>query len=309
MTSVTAELQATERFNPQADDRFGEVYDRGYQHYEGERLGRKHAFRALTTYSMKRALGSKKSWTAKVIPVILYIAVALMVVIPLGIRAFFSDAELLEYWEFFGIVFLILTVFVATIAPEMLCNDRREDVLTLYFSRAIKRGDYLGSKLLATALLTLTLTLLPMLVYWLGRQLLEDSPLSAMKDNAGDIWRLIVAGLLGAFYLGSLGLLVSSFTGRKSIAAAVIIVGYFVLILLAVLIAESIENDTIKPYLAFIGPDSTIEGFVYGLFGQDANEDLDSFGRQLPAWQYAAAMVATIAACCGVMYWRYVPED
>ncbi|HET6494417.1 MAG TPA: hypothetical protein VFH61_03515 [Thermoleophilia bacterium] len=28
--------------------RYGEVYDRGYKHYEGERLGPPQAFRALT---------------------------------------------------------------------------------------------------------------------------------------------------------------------------------------------------------------------------------------------------------------------
>ena len=42
---------------------------------------------------MKRALGSKKRWTAKVVPVILYVAVALLVIIPLGIQAFIDSAE------------------------------------------------------------------------------------------------------------------------------------------------------------------------------------------------------------------------
>ena len=102
----------------------------------------------------------------------MYIAVGLVVAIPLGIRAFLPDADVLEYWDYFGIIFSILGVFVASIAPEMLCGDRRENVLTLYFSRAITRTDYLLAKLLGTALLTLTITLLPMLIYWLGRQLL-----------------------------------------------------------------------------------------------------------------------------------------
>src|SRR5680860_217169 len=180
---------------------FGEVYDRGYQHYEGERLGRRHAFRALTTYSMKRALGAKKSWTAKMVPALMYVAAGLMVVIPLGIRAFFDEVSVVEYWEYFFSIFLILGVFVASVAPEMLCNDRSENVLSLYFARAITRMDYLFAKLLGTALLTLTITLLPMAIYWLGRQLLEDSPLSAMKDNAGDLWRVIVMSVVTALYL------------------------------------------------------------------------------------------------------------
>ena len=48
--------------------RYGEVYDRGYKHYEGERLGRRQAFRALTRYSISRSLGIRKRWTAKIVP-------------------------------------------------------------------------------------------------------------------------------------------------------------------------------------------------------------------------------------------------
>src|SRR5215217_9117311 len=52
--------------------RYGEIFDRGYKHYDGPRLGRRGAFFALIRYSMKRALGIKKSWTAKIIPIFLY---------------------------------------------------------------------------------------------------------------------------------------------------------------------------------------------------------------------------------------------
>src|SRR4051812_43250595 len=59
---------------PVEGGRYGEVFDRGYKHYDGPRLGRQHARRALVGYSVKRAMGIKKSWTAKVIPIFLYIA-------------------------------------------------------------------------------------------------------------------------------------------------------------------------------------------------------------------------------------------
>ena len=110
---------------------YGEIYDRGYKHYDGPRLGRRRAFDALVRYSMKRALGIKKGWTSKVVPIILYIAVSLTVVIPLGVEAFLPSASVLTYWDFFQFIFLIQGIFVATIAPEMLCGDRRENVLSL----------------------------------------------------------------------------------------------------------------------------------------------------------------------------------
>jgi ABC-2 type transport system permease protein len=291
----------------QPDRAFGEVYDRGYQHYTGPRLGRAHAFRALTGYSMKRALGSKKRWTAKVVPVILYVSAALLVIIPLGIQAFIDSAEVLQYWEFFSVAWLILGVFVATIAPEMLCSDRREKTLILYFSRPITRLDYLLSKLLATGLLTLTITLVPLAIFWLGRQLLDDSPVRAMKDNLGDLGRIVLVSVIVSAYLGALGLVVSAFTGRKAIAIGVIIVAFIFVSALAGVLQETVGSDEQQRWFALISPAQVIDDFSQGVFG---NVQVDStFGEPLSAWIYGAAMLAVVAICCAIMYWRYVPED
>src|SRR6188508_349886 len=73
----------TLRQAPVEGSRYGEVFDRGYKHYDGPRLGRNHARRALVGYSVKRAMGIKKSWTAKVIPIFLYIAALMPVIISL----------------------------------------------------------------------------------------------------------------------------------------------------------------------------------------------------------------------------------
>jgi ABC-2 type transport system permease protein len=289
------------------DQAFGEVYDRGYQHYTGPRLGRAHAFRALTGYSMKRALGAKKRWTAKVVPVILYVAVALLVVIPLGIQAFIDSAEVLQYWDFFSVAWLILGVFVATIAPEMLCGDRREKTLILYVSRPITRLDYLLAKLLATGLLTLTITLVPLAIFWLGRQLLDDSPVQAIRDNLGDLGRIVIVSVVVSAYLGALGLTVSAFTSRKAIAIGVIIVAFIVASSLAAVLQETVGNEDQKRWFALLSPAQTIDDFSGGVFG---NIQFDpAIGEPLSAWTYGIAMAAIVLICCAIMYWRYVPED
>jgi ABC-2 type transport system permease protein len=289
------------------DQAFGEVYDRGYQHYTGPRLGRAHAFRALTGYSMKRALGAKKRWTAKVVPVILYVAVALLVVIPLGIQAFIDSAEVLQYWDFFSVAWLILGVFVATIAPEMLCGDRREKTLILYFSRPITRLDYLLAKLLATGLLTLTITLVPLAIFWLGRQLLDDSPVQAIRDNLGDLGRIVIVSVVVSAYLGALGLTVSAFTSRKAIAIGVIIVAFIVASSLAAVLQETVGNEDQKPWFALLSPAQTIDDFSGGVFGNIQFDPV--IGEPLSAWTYGIAMAAIVLICCAIMYWRYVPED
>jgi ABC-2 type transport system permease protein len=289
--------------------RYGEVYDRGYQHYLGKRLGRRHAIWALITYSMKRAMGIKKSWTAKVIPIILYLAAITLVLVLIAIEAFIrsTGALALTYSEYFSFVYAIVGAFVATIAPEMLCGDRRENVLSLYFSRAISRLDYVLSKLTATAILTMTISVVPAIFLWLFRQLLADNPLSALKNNVNDLGRVVLIGSAIALYLGCGGLVISSFTGRKSIATAIIFIGYGVLELFVDALFNAVDSDRTKNLLGYLSPVRTLGEMTEKLFGTFDPEVSGHTG-------YAASVDVAVAAgviLLGilVMVWRYVPED
>ncbi len=288
--------------------RYGEVFDRGYKHYDGPRLGRMHAIWALTLYSIKRAMGIKKNWTAKVTPFVLYGAIAIPVAVGIGIRAFVEDAEIFDYVGFYGYVFIILGVFVASIAPEMLCSDRRENVLALYFSRAITRIDYLVAKLLATALLTMTVSLVPVLIYWLGVQLLEDSPIKAMADRQDEFWAILAMGTLVALYLGSVGLLVSAFTDRKSIAIGVIVVLFIVTNAIAIVLYEALDGE-LQRYTIFLSPPNTIIALGIGLFdnSQEGSEWADV--ADFPTWAYVAWTLGVTAVATAVMYLRYRPNE
>lgn len=284
--------------------RYGEIFDRGYQHYDGPRYGRGYAIWALIRYSMKRALGFKKGWGSKIIPILLYLGVTLPVVISIGIRAFLPSVNVLDYADYFGFIFVIEGIFVATIAPEMLCGDRRENVLALYFSRAITRADYLLAKLLATAILTLTVSCIPAVILWLGRQLLDDSPLAAMRDNIGDLGRIILTGIVIAFYLGAIGLMISSFTGRKSIAVAIIVFGFLIAEAIAGALSVAVDAASdFARYITFLSPTLTISDFVGRLFGEEIGLNDPSIGLT------SVVIVVVIALCCAVMYWRYVPND
>lgn len=286
--------------------RYGEVYDRGYKHYDGERLGRKHAIGALIRYSIQRALGLKKRWTAKIVPIIIYVVALGTVAILIGIESFLPQSETWSYADFFIFTFLVEGLFVATTAPEMLCSDRRENVLTLYFSRAITRLDYVLAKLAATAILTLTVSFVPAALLWIFRQLLADKPLSAFKDNADQLGKIAVAGGLIALYLGAVGLAISSFTGRKAIAIPVIFVGYLVTEGLVNGFAYALRDQSWSDYLFFLSPGSTVGNLAFTLFPENNTESLDI---PFEWWAYVSAMAVTIIAAIAVMVWRYVPED
>ena len=172
-----------------APGQYGEIFDRGYRHYDGPRLGQAQAIWALARYSMARSLGMRRPWTAKIIPMLLYAAVAIPVLIAIGIRAVFPAFQFLDYPEFFGAIFLLVGIFVALIAPEMMSSDRHDGLLPLYFSRPIGRSSYVLAKLLATGLLTLSMSLLPAVVLWLGNGLLAAEPLPALRAGLGDLGR------------------------------------------------------------------------------------------------------------------------
>ena len=292
-----------------AQGRYGEIYDRGYQHYLGKRLGRAHAIWALVLYSIKRAMGIKKSWTSKVIPIILYLAVIGTVLIVIGIQAFTGTSadQIMSYPDYFGFIYLIQGAFVATIAPEMLCGDRRENVLSLYFSRAISRWDYVLSKLLATAILTMTISMLPAVVLWFFRQLLADAPLHALRVNIDELGKIIVIGSLIAGLLGCGGLVISSFTGRKSIATAIIFVGYAVLEGLVNGLISAVTNEHTRDLLALMSPFRLINEMAAKMFGTYDASDMLHPGYDWPV--YVAACLGWIVLGVLVMTWRYVPED
>jgi ABC-2 type transport system permease protein len=290
--------------------RYGEIFDRGYKRYHGPRLGRRGAFFSLVRYSIKRALGIKKSWTAKIIPIFLYVAAFIPVVAYIAISAIVQGEEVWNYPDFFGLIFVIEGIFVATIAPEMLCGDRRENVLSLYFSRAIKRFDYILAKLVAAAVLTLTISVVPAVILWLGHQFLEDSPLTAMKDNLDDLGRILLVGTSIAFYLGAIGLLVSSFTGRKSIAVAVILIGFALSNGFAFLFYAVLEESDNRRFFVFMSPIVLIGNFVESVFNVVSPPGSTDFpSSDFSAWGYFAGIAAIVLFSVLVMLWRYVPDE
>ncbi len=72
-------------------------------------------------------------------------------------------------------------------------------------------------------------------------------------------------------------------------------------------IADSVSNDDIAGAVLLLNPISVVELLSYGLFDQPP--DPNQYDAYPPLWSIIGAMLATVAICCGVMYWRYVPTD
>jgi ABC-2 type transport system permease protein len=286
-----------------------EIYDRGYRHYDGPREGRRHAIQALIIYSIKRGLGIKKRWTAKIIPILIYAFAFFPVLIIIGIRAFVGDAAGgLNYMTLYSAISVIMIVFAAATAPEMLCDDRRQRVLPLYFSRAISRGDYLLAKIGGLGILMGTVALLPAFILFLGTTFLDKSPVSYFFNHIADILRIIAAGTLLAFLFASIGLLIAGFTERKSIAAAV----YIGAVLLVAGFANALFNAINAGwhrYFVLADVNSVSDGLTSWIFGIPLDQEGMAGKANLNGAWYLLTVAVVVVACAAVMYRQYLREE
>jgi ABC-2 type transport system permease protein len=206
----------------------GAVYDRGYRPYEGPRGRRGAATFALYKASMRRALGIRRSWRQKVAPFTLLGIVTIPAIVNVGIgyvtrdRFLTQRIEIISYREYVGVSAALL-LFVALVAPDVICPDRRQHVLPLMFARPITGVDYVGAKLGAIATILFAFSFLPQAVLFVGNMLVSDSALEYFTGHLDVLWKVTLAVALLAVYYAVVGVAISSLTDRRIVAGASII--------------------------------------------------------------------------------------
>lgn len=207
----------------------GELFDLGYQHYDGPREGRMRARKAVFSDGFRTTLGLGRGAGAKVLPFFLFgAAMAPAVILALIASISEGQIEIPGHADYYQIVSIILLIFAAIIAPELLCSDRRNGVISLYLVRPLSITDYVVARWLAFFAITLLLVYSGQMVLLAGLVLSAADPMEYLKDNWLDIPRILAAGFLLAAFITTLPLAVSAFTDRRAIAAAIII-GLFVI--------------------------------------------------------------------------------
>jgi ABC-2 type transport system permease protein len=204
----------------------GVIHDIGYRHYQGPRLGRAAIIRALAWHSLRSAFGIGRGAKAKIIPVIAFTLMCLPAVVN-TVSVARGGGQVVGYDTYvFQLRVLVMIVFVATQAPELVSRDLRSHVLPLYFSRPLRRVDYPLAKLGAFILACLILLEIPLLLLYLGA--------ISQAHGGGAIWdqtRALIPGLLvglaWAVLLASIGLALASLSGRRAYATGSIAICFF----------------------------------------------------------------------------------
>jgi ABC-2 type transport system permease protein len=211
----------------------GAVYDRGYRPYEGERGGRTAARNALVRASIRRAVGLRRPWRQKVAPVGLLLIAVVPAIVNVGVAFLTRDTpaeriEFITYREYVGVSNALL-VFVALVAPDLMCPDRRNRVLPLIFARPLKGIDYVAAKVGAMVGILFAFGFIPQVVLFVGQMLVsDDGALKYARENAEVLWQVPAAVAVLSTYYALIGLAVASLSSRR-ISAGASIVGLFLI--------------------------------------------------------------------------------
>jgi ABC-2 type transport system permease protein len=292
----------------------GSIYDLGYQGYEGPRLGREAAIRALFWHTVRSCYGIGRGGRAKIAPFAFGVLALLPAVVGVGIAALARQAgelgEIVEqsspinYASYHGIISTFVILFCAVQAPELLGRDQRYSVLPVYFSRALARLDYAVAKILGLVVSLLAIIVLPYAVLFIGRILVAESPVDGLVEELPNLAPLIAQALFTAGLLGTLSMAISAFTPRRAYATAGIIAAVLIPSIVVALL-YSVMGDGPGELVVLLSPSDVLDATNAILFASspDSPAVQDS---TLPDVAFVAAAIIGIVVAVGVTIRRYL---
>jgi ABC-2 type transport system permease protein len=282
----------------------GAIHDIGYRHYDGPRLGPTYIARSLFVHSLRGAFGLGRSARTKVMPSLLVAVMVLPALIIAAIAIFGGDNKLpLEYTAYAIHLQVVISIFVASQAPQSVSRDLRYRVVALYFSRPLSRHAYVQAKLLAMSAALFLLLALPLLVLY-GGALLAQLPI---WDNTRGVLIALVGAALFAVVLASIGLIIAAFTPRRGLGVAAIVA---VLLVLSGVwatvegISRNANNDTVAGYSGLISPFTLVDGLQTFALRAKTSSDIGPPGTT-GGLVFVLAAIALVAGCYGLLVLRY----
>jgi ABC-2 type transport system permease protein len=271
------------------DPAAGAIYDIGYRNYEGARLGRGYAFRTLYIHSLRTAFGLGRGGKALVIPWGLFAAMLFPAVITVAVAGISGGmmSKLIDYHQIFPWNAMLLALFCASQAPELVSTDQYHRVLPLYFSRALRQRDYAVAKLLAMWTAVFILMVSPLLVILLGRLSLPSDFAAAFRTESKDFIGILGTPAAAALVMGTLSLAVASLVARRGIGSAAVLGTFLLTAALSGILMDALEGAR---YIILMNPIRAVGGAVLSLFGERADRGSAYREAGLPPEVYYGAV-------------------
>jgi ABC-2 type transport system permease protein len=204
-----------------SDPSASEIYDIGYRHYDGPRMGVGYATRALTLHSLRGIFGIGRPARSKIVPFALVFIMLLPMVVSIAFMALAKQRSI-PYSGFAVIMQAVVAIFLASQAPTAVAPDLRHRVLPLYLSRPISVVQYVSAKVAAMTAALFLLVATPLTLMYVGEVVVDMPGPPATGEYLGAMLMALVLALL----LSAFGLALASFTPRRGLGVASVITVY-----------------------------------------------------------------------------------
>lgn len=273
----------------------GTIYDIGYRNYEGARLGRGYAFRTLYVHSLRAAFGLGRGGRALIIPWALFAFMNLPAVVQVVVTGISGgNVNLFDYADYMEPLSMLLALFCAAQAPELVSRDQHNRVLPLYFSRALRKHDYALAKLLAIWTAVFIIVLTPLLVILSGRLGLPVDFGAAFRNESRHFLPILLTPVVYALVVGTPSVALASLMARRGIASALVLGMFMLTMPLAAILLEAMEDSASGGYSVLLNPILTAGGAVLGLFNEKPDDLLREANLQPEVYGAAVAVYAVL---------------
>jgi ABC-2 type transport system permease protein len=299
----------------QAESATGSIYDLGYRKYEGVRLGRRHAVFSVYIQSLRGVFGFGRHTSSKIIPIGLAVVALLPAVIQLGFISLSKDtiaaSDIFKASDYYEFIQWPLGLFVAAVGPELVGRDLKNSTLSLYFSRALMRSDYILAKVAALATALLIISLVPQLLVFAGNSMADNDSLGYLRDNWRDIAPIIGSGVVISLLLAGISLAIASQTSRWQIASGGVIACIAIPYVLGSILVSAMDGGAIGYSLMFsvfhVMKAVTLWFFGVTPVAPESGSSLtgDIALSSAPLFVYAIAAAGIVAVALAITYLRY----
>ncbi|MFE2558751.1 ABC transporter permease [Streptomyces sp. NPDC059352] len=282
-----------------------QIHNIGYRSYDGPRLGRAYARRSLFSQSLRGAYGLGRSAKSKVLPMLLFAVMCVPALIIVAVAVVGKQSKLsIEYTEYAIYLQVVISIYLASQAPQSVSRDLRFRTVPLYFSRPIEHADYVLAKFGAMASALFVLTASPLLILWIGSLLAKMD----FAEQTAMLGQGLVSVALLSLLFGGIGLVMAALTPRRGFGVAAVIavltVSYGAVSTLMG-IAYATENEGAIQWLGLFSPMTLITGVQTAFLGApSAFPDGGGPGAGVGVI-YVLVVLALIAGSYGILMRRY----
>ena len=281
------------------------IHDIGYRSYDGPRLGRSYATRSLYSQSLRGAYGLGRSAKSKVLPMLLFVVMCVPAAIMVAVAVATMATELpVDYTRYEIVMQAVISLYVASQAPQSVSRDLRFKTVPLYFSRPIETADYVRAKFAALASAMFILTGAPLLVLYVGALLAK---LDFTDQTKGFAQGLVSVALLSLLFAG-IGLVIAAVTPRRGFGIAAVIavltISYGSVTTLQAIAHAQNSTDAIA-WIGLFSPVTLIDGVQSAFLGAATNFPGGVGPSNGEGAVYVLVTLGLIAATYGLLIRRY----